>query len=160
MERSWLLESCDYQIFGAISKKSVAIEESPEFIVFDADWILGKVHLEGALYHAKRAYARQTHRVKNFENCILLYIGLSDQINEAKQRAGAKPETRRYCFIASPETEKEKLLARFCLQESDEVIEFTPAKARKIFTQEELESTPENNWQYLVLEKMALLDLL
>lgn len=156
MERNWLLESSDYKIFGATGER-ISIDENPEFLVFDADWILGRLHVEGAIYHARRTYGKR--RVKKLESCLILYLAFTDQINEATQRVFIKPETKRYCFIASPNIDKGTILDAFGLQESEEALAFSEEKARRIFTQEELESTPKSHWPYLALERMALLEI-
>ncbi|MCX8173873.1 MAG: KEOPS complex subunit Cgi121 [Thermoplasmata archaeon] len=163
MGRNWSSENSDYQIFGAEGKCENIVQRikeiAPGSVVFDADWILGRDHIEMALYHASRAYSRKIHRVNSFENCLLLYVGLSDQIYEAKQNAGVKPATEKFVFVCPEEIERSWFLKALNLRESEKVLEFTEAKARKIFTRQELEATPRNHWKFLVFERMALLNI-
>lgn len=163
MGRKFLSGGSNYQIFGAQGKCENILEKLREIaegaLVFDADWILGREHIEAALYHATRAYARKIHRVNTFENYVLLYVGLSNQIYEARGRAGVKENTTNFAFVVPEGIEKAVLLAELGLKENEEVIAFSEAKARKIFTEQELEATPVSHWKFLVYEKMALLDI-
>ncbi|MEM3395766.1 MAG: KEOPS complex subunit Cgi121 [Thermoplasmata archaeon] len=163
MEKKLLLEGLDYEIFGAEGKSKDIVpklkEISQRIIVFDADWVLGRVHIKFALFHARRAFEKKIHKVNTFENCVLLYVGLSSQIYEARRNAGVKPETRRFAIVSPRDIEKVRILNVLDLEEREEVIQFSEAKARRVFSQEELEATPIVKWQYLVLERMALLNL-
>lgn len=163
MERKFLSGGSNYQIFGAQGKCENILEKLREIaegaLVFDGDWILGREHIEVALYHAVRAYTRKIHRVNTFENYVLLYVGLSDQIHEAMERVGVKENTTNFAFVVPEGIEKTTLLAELGLRENEEAIEFTETKARKIFTQQELEATPVSRWKFLIYERMALLNL-
>ncbi|MEM4293585.1 MAG: KEOPS complex subunit Cgi121 [Thermoplasmata archaeon] len=154
---------CNYTIFGAEGERENILERLREVaegaLVFDADWILGREHIEVALYHATRAHARKIHKVNTFENCVFLYVGLSDQIYEARERVGVKPGTRHFAFVLPEGIEKESVLRELGLRENEEVLAFTEEKARKIFTKEELEATPVSRWKLLVYERIALLNI-
>lgn len=164
MERKLLSERFDYQIFGAEGVCKHIVEKineiAPGSLVFDANWILGKEHIVLALFHASRAFARRTHKIYTFENCVLLYVGLSHQIYEARRNVGVKPDTRKFAFVVPTKIKKSDFLAHLNLRENESVIAFSETKARKIFTSGELEATPKSHWPHLVFERMALLNIL
>ncbi|MGC9059684.1 MAG: KEOPS complex subunit Cgi121 [Thermoplasmata archaeon] len=152
-----------WMIFGATGKCPHLLvkirQRDKKILVFDADKVLGRMHMEIACYHAFNPNQKKNLKVKNVENIIFLYVALTDQIYEAMERVGIKPESERFAFIVLGSIDKERFLAEMGLVECEDVLAFTAEKAKNVFTKEELDATPESQWHLLVLERMALLGM-
>ena len=155
-------EDIEWYAFGAHGKpvglEHVLREHANSVFVFDADCVLGKLHVEVAVCNALRAFNRNK-KIRTLGAWLSMYIGLSDQISTAKELCGVKTETENFVFIVFGNLDRKEILEKTGLKEDNRVMEFTKEKAMRIFPADVLLSTPEQMWQYLVCEKIALLSI-
>ncbi len=139
--------------------------------LFNADFIFGKDHLYTAYKHAKRAFDQDKAIAKTLDMEILLYVAGEYQIKNALAKVGISENTTNLAFIlvGSGEIQEEKidnLLNALSsndlkLERDDDVLTGDKDVLTAFGISEiELEAIPEERWLELVLEKVALLDIL
>ncbi|MCD6512558.1 MAG: hypothetical protein J7K61_03030 [Thermoplasmata archaeon] len=158
----------DMAIVGARGSMDIdaAIKELKRYCricqIFDASVICGKDHVIAAYNHAKRAFENGDNITKSIEMEMLLYVAAKRQINEAIKFAGAKEKGEYVIFMYGVEQDKaEKIVASLGLEVDNAVITPTLEKIKKFgITEKELKTVDKSRYAELVLEKMALLDVL
>jgi len=68
--------------------------------LFDADAVYNSRHLESAIVHAERAFARETNTAKTLASEIFLYLTGERQVSRALEIAGLKPGLSRAVVLA------------------------------------------------------------
>ena len=140
----------------------VAGETGTRIVLFDAERMAGRTHVESALVHAERSWARGDPIARTFEMEALLYaagsrqtrIGLTFGLHEGENR----------CWIAvAPPNDRAWTLLLGLVQFEPEPDGFSPAHRRRLcdlfgVTQPELAVVGEERLPELVLERVALLD--
>lgn len=138
--------------------------------VFDSVMVYDKIHLISSTEHAIRSIKNFTNTTNSVEKEILLYSSGEKQIKLAIQKMGIKKNTKKFAFIFLPtkiESYKkfEKLIYNFIeqnkLERDDKVLQgdLNTLKNHGI-TEKEIFSVNKNNWFGLILEKVAMVDII
>jgi len=171
-----------YKIFGAkgdildaedfIKKIKEYAEKNKILIqVFNADLIYGEKHLISAFEHAKRAMEQKTNTTNSLEMEIFLYAAGERQLKNAIPKMGIKKGEGNlaFIFIDSIEGTQEKeldqivdeFLKQFRLIRDDKVLEGDIYTLKKFgLTKVEIETVTKNKYQDLILEKIAMVDII
>jgi len=137
----------------------------------DAELIYGKNHLISASKHAQRAFEQRKNLTNSLAMEILLYASGEKQIQKAIKKMGVKEGSGNIAFIFD-ETQGEKngkisdkiideILDTLDLIKDNKVLEGDRDTLRKFgITQKELKTVPENKYGDLILEKVAMVDII
>ena len=137
--------------------------------VFNAEMIYGKKHLISAVKHAKRAFERKKNTTNSLGMETLLYASGERQLKQAIPKMGIKKNNTKIALVFLQNTEKNKipkktidnLLKKLSLTQEDKVLEGNIETLKKFgITQKEIETVTEERYQDLVLEKIALVDII
>lgn len=129
--------------------------------VMDARYICGKEHLEVAAEKALRAREQGRMSARTLAGEILLYASGERQIKEAIRKMGVREDTTAVGVVVVGEVDIEEVIAAIGLTRDDSVLEASPAKLVAYgISKEELASVDPDRAVDLVLEKVALVDLL
>ncbi len=148
------------QIQSFSKKNNVVIQ------VFDADVIYGKNHLISAVEHAVRATERKTNTTNSLDKEILLYASGERQLKLAIPKMGVKKNGKNIAFVfisnkKSHDTLIGELLKTISLKRDDKVLEGDQEKLRKFgVTEKELETVTKAKYGDLILEKVAMVDII
>lgn len=156
----------------AISKLR-EIEEKHKLVlqVFDARLIYGENHLNSAVNRAERAVTMHTNLAKSFGMEIMLYASGERQISQAIEKMGVKHDTDSIGLIIYDRgkiysTEDLKKLCDEILNElefiRDDSVLVGDKKVLERFgiSGAELNAVPESHWPNLILERVALVDII
>jgi KEOPS complex subunit Cgi121 len=137
-----------------------AIRERGEVQLLDARLVCGRDHLVTAVEHAERAMREGTNVAKSLAVEFVLYASGERQINEAIAKMGIRDDTTEFA-IAMFGGDSARALETLDLTRDDTVLAASPAKLRSFgLTDEELATVPPDRQADLVLERVALVDLL
>ena len=139
-------------------KNNVAIQ------VFNADLIYGEKHLISAYVHAKRAMKHKTNTTNSLEMEILLYAAGERQLKLAIPKMGVKKGNSNLAIvIVKSKSDKivHDLLSEFDLKRDDKVLEGNGNTLKKFgLNQKEIDTVTKAKYQDLILEKVALVDII
>jgi KEOPS complex subunit Cgi121 len=138
--------------------------------VFDANFIYGSEHISSALDHAKRAFENNKATATTLGMEILLYASGEYQIKNAIAKLGIKENTDQIAVLIYDENNKIKkelddlinnILQEIKFTRDDDVLlgDISTLESFGI-SKEELSAVPEDKWLDLVLEKVALVDII
>jgi len=139
---------------------------------FDATAIYGKDHLISATTHALRAFEQGRNSTNSLALEILLYAAGERQIQKALKKIGVKKGKQQIAFIFMNEmTQKKnkrideavikKFLGMFHLTSDDKVLKGDRNTLKRFgVTDQELSTIPESKYGDLILEKVALVDVI
>ncbi|KYK25004.1 hypothetical protein AYK25_05580 [Thermoplasmatales archaeon SM1-50] len=139
---------------------------------FNANMIYSSDHLISATTHAKRAFQQGTHATGSLALEILLYAAAERQIQKAIKKIGIRKGKQNIAFVLTDyldnnipinidETVKEKLLAVVHLSSDDTVIQGDRMTLKRFgITEKELSTVPKKRYGDLILEKIALVDII
>jgi len=135
-----------------------------EIALFNADLVFGPEHLMSAYEHADRAFKSNTNIAKTLATEMLLYASGQRQISKAIDKIGVGKRTKNVAivFIGKPtKTQISNLLSDLDLKRNDDVL-LPNDKYLEAFgiTKKELSTVSKGERTKLVLEKVALVDLL
>jgi KEOPS complex subunit Cgi121 len=145
--------------------RAIADTTGSRIICFDADKLAGRAHAEAALCHARRSFAAGEAISHTFEMEALLYAAGSRQCSTAITFGLHKGGNHLYvCCCPAPEGIWGLLSAHLEFR-TDPGDDLSPAKAARLrdlfaISSEELAATGEKRLQDLVLERVALLDVI
>lgn len=138
----------------------------------NADAVYGKEHLLSAAEHALRSWAQGTNATNSLALEILLYAAGERQIQKAIKKMGVKTGRQSVAFILV-DTKKHKrnrkaydsmvdrLLCAFHMTSDDRVIEGNSDTLKHFgITDQELRTVPKGKYGDLILEKVAMVDVL
>jgi len=133
----------------------------------DADAVCGLPHLLSALAHAHRAFERGNNLARTLEVEWALCAAGVRQVGPALERVGVRRGTTRFAMLVTYEGEPvladdaaAALMRAAGLRPDEGALEFRPAALRRLGVSDaELAAVPEDRWQGLALERVALLDL-
>lgn len=133
----------------------------------DADAVCGLAHLLSALAHAHRAFERGKNLARTLEVEWALCAAGVRQVGPALERVGVRRGTTRFAMLVTYEGEPvladdaaAALMRAAGLRPDEGALEFRPAALRRLGVSDaELAAVPEDRWQGLALERVALLDL-
>lgn len=131
-------------------------------MLFDARGIAGEAHLLSAWAHLGRSRARGEARLRDRGAELALWVAGDDQLPRALGKVGIGAETSEFVLVLEKPRVAETLLSAFGLVEDPTVYPRAP-------TAETLERlgvgavergiVPSGQWEGLVLERVALLEL-
>jgi len=139
---------------------------------FDATGIYGKEHLISATIHAQRAFEQGRNSTNSLGLEILLYAAGERQIQKAIKNLGVKKGKQQIAFILTNDMAQKtnrrikkavikRLLEMFHLISDDTVLEGNRNTLKRFgITSQELSTLPESNYGNLILEKIALVDVI
>lgn len=130
----------------------------------DADVIYGKDHLVSALQHAKRAFEQGKNATKSLAMEILLYASGERQIQKSILKVGVKTGQRNIAFVFDGNLSDdivETILETLDISRDDKVLEGNIDTLKRFgFTQQEIETVPESHYGHLILERIAMVDVI
>lgn len=136
-------------------------ERDCEAQVMDAGLVFGTTHILSAFEHAQRAFDEGRNSSRTLATEVLLYASGERQISESIEKMGIKDGTTEYCIVLMGEADIEGLIQHLGLKEDDSVLEGDISKLRAFgISQKEMDTLPEENVFDLVLERVAMVDLL
>lgn len=135
---------------------------------FDAKVIFGKNHLISAYEHAKRAMDRKTNSTNSLEMETLLYTSGERQLKLAIPKMGIKKGSSfiALIFITKPPSKiSDQLISRFLkefsLKREDNVLEGDENTLKEFgITENELKTVTKAKYGELILEKVAMVDII
>jgi KEOPS complex subunit Cgi121 len=130
----------------------------------DADVVYGNDHLVSALQHAKRAFEQGRNATNSLAMEILLYASGERQIQKSIQKVGIKTGQRNIAFVFDGNISNdlvEKILKTLNISRDDTVLEGSTDTLRRFgITQLEIKTVPESNYGHLILERIAMVDVI
>jgi KEOPS complex subunit Cgi121 len=138
----------------------------------DAQVVYGKDHLISAAAHAQRAFEQKANSTNSLALEILLYASGERQIQKAILKMGMKKGKQNIAFVIMDETKRkadrktyatviDKLLNMFHLTRDDKVLEGDRDTLKRFgLTDQELRTVPESKYNDLILEKVAMIDVI
>ncbi len=128
---------------------------------FDADMVFGEDHILSALEHAERAFHRGSNVASDLMVEVLVYAAGERQISRAMEKMGLKEGAERLVLLAVDEGDVDALLAEVSLVRDDSLVEGNPDHLHAYgITETELKTVPPEKAMDLVLERVALVDIL
>jgi len=139
---------------------------------FDATVIYGKDHLISATTHAQRAFEQGRNATNSLALEILLYAAGERQIQKAIPKIGVKKGKQEIAFVLTNDTTLKtkshietalikKLLREFDLTSDESVLKGNRDTLKRFgITEKEISTVPESNYGDLILEKVALVDVI
>ena len=142
--------------------------------VVDADLVYGFNHLYSAAQHAIRAVRRGTNSMKSLAMEILLYAAGERQIKNAIEKIGVKDNSKGFVFVIVDDVadikdargkisdeEVNKMLEELHLFRDDSVLKGDKKVLERFgISKNELDTVGEGRYEKLVLEKVAMVDIL
>jgi len=104
---------------------------SPELQAYDADAIIGKLHLISAWERAQRAFKEGRASCSRIELETLCYAAGERQISVAIERVGIKDTTKRIALLGPAEA-IERAEKEMGLQRDDAALEASPEKLKRL----------------------------
>jgi KEOPS complex subunit Cgi121 len=139
---------------------------------FDAQVVYGVDHLLSAIQHAQRAFYHGTNATNSLPLEILLYAAGERQIHKAIKKLGVKQGKQQIAFILVDERKRnmnaktdddviKRLLRLFHLTHDDTILEGNRDTLKRFgITDQEIRTLPENKYGDLILEKVAMVDII
>jgi len=152
-----------------LKKITKIIEDNDILIqVFDAELIYGKNHLISSFEHAKRAMDRKTNTTNSLEMETLLYSSGERQLKLAIPKMGVKKGSVSIALIficKSQSNITDKLVSDFLeelfLNRDDSVLEGDEDTLKKFgITENEMKTVTKEKYGDLILEKVAMVDII
>ena len=138
-------------------------QESPALVaLFDADAIAGERHLLSAWAHLGRSRGRGEARLRDRGAELALYVAGDDQLPRALAKVGVTDTSERLVLVAERPHDPSGLLVRFGLVADPSAYPrpVTSALLERLgITEAERRAVPAAQWEGLVLERVALVDL-
>lgn len=136
-------------------------ERDCEAQMMDAGLVFGTTHILSASEHAQRAFDEGRNSSRTLATEVLLYASGERQISESIDKMGIKDGTTEFCIVLLGEADIEGLVHDLGLKEDDSVLKGDISKLRAFgISQKEMDTLPEENVFDLVLERVAMVDLL
>lgn len=151
----------------------ISRERGIEIVVVDAGYVCGKDHIVSAYRHAVRAFEEGRNSMKKFSMELLLYISGERQIKNAIRKIGIKDGIENVVFIFMDASDYENLKGKISEGEASKIVEkigfridndvLKPSreKLRAMgFGDEEIETVSKDKYSDLILEKVAMVDVI
>lgn len=136
--------------------------EATLLALLDARSVLGPRHLLSAWAHLGRARGRGQARLRDRGAEFLLFVAGDDQLPRALVKVGVQADTEEFVLAGERPRQPEPLLEAFGLVGAPEVYPRPPTEAlldRLGILPAERAILPSAQWEGLVLERVALLEL-
>jgi len=139
---------------------------------FNAELIYGKNHLISAVHHAQRAFEQANNSTNTLAMEILLYAAGERQIKKAIEKLGVKKGKISIAFVVMKKIQNiknenisssivDKILQTFHLSRDDKILEGDIDTLRRFgITQNELSTLLEELYGDIILEKVAMVDII
>ena len=132
-----------------------------EIQLLDARLVCGRDHLLAAYEHAERAMREGTNVAKTLAVEFVLYAAGERQISDAIRKVGVRDDTEEFALVTFGGGDPDEALRALDLSRDDRVLEPSRQKLQAFgITEAELRSVPPAQTSDLVLERVALVDLL
>lgn len=131
--------------------------------VFNADMIYGKKHIISAEKHAKRAMMRKTNSTNSIEMEILLYASGDRQLKNAILKMGIKKGDANIAFFIDKKSDiiEKIILKKLSLEKDDKLLKGDIDTLEKFgLTNDEIATVNKDKYQDLILEKVAMVDII
>lgn len=160
------VESFIAQVLSFSKKENLVVQ------AFDATAVYSPDHLISATEHAKRTFQQGTNATNSLALEILLYASGERQIEKALKKMGVKKDQQRITFVLTDDVNgkmnescggalKTKLLRALHLQSDETAIRGNKETLQRFgITEKELSTIPESLYGDLILEKIALVDVM
>ena len=147
-------------------------EEHLVIQAFDATVIYSKDHLISAATHAKRAFLQGTNATNSLSLEILLYAAGERQIQKAIKKVGVKKGEQQIVFLITDSADQKgkksidkavirRILKTFQLTTDEQELKADRETLKRFgITEIELSTIPEEKYGDLILEKIALVDVI
>ena len=165
-----------YKIIGAkgyipnidkfLEKINIFCEKNSFIIqVFNAEIIFDKKHIISAYKHAKRAFKQKTNTTNSLAMEILLYVSGERQLKLAIPKIGIKKGKIDIAFIfigkKIPNKLINDLLQKLLLKRDDKILQGDINTLKKFgLTELEIKTISKDKYGDLILEKIALVDII
>ena len=158
--------ACVVEILGAYGPawnpeaRLAVVPSLGDIQLLDARLVCGRDHLVAAAEHAERAMREGTAVANSLSVELVVYASGERQINEAIAKMGIRDDTTEFAVVHFGGDFVQALEA-LRLTRDDAVLSVTPAKLRSFgLTEAELSTVPPERHAALVLERVALVDVL
>lgn len=132
-----------------------------EVQLLDARTVCGRDHLVSAAEHAERAIREGTNVAKSLAVEFVVYASGERQIADALAKVGIRNDTREFAVVLFGGGDPDEVLKELALTRDDSVLESSREKLEAFgITDAEIESLRPDRVNDLVLERVALVDLL
>ncbi len=138
--------------------------------VFNAERICGKAHLHSAVLHGLRASDQGTLSTHSLSMEILLYASGERQVKTALKKMGIVKGENKIALVCIDLGKRSKTFLRDCLKQlfdefqiiqDSSVLNFSDDKLHSFgITDEELKTVKKQNRSNIILEKIALVDII
>ncbi|MHB1434797.1 MAG: KEOPS complex subunit Cgi121 [Thermoplasmata archaeon] len=142
--------------------RAIAREGESLVAVVDAEAVAGERHLLSAWAHLGRARSRGEARLRDRGAEFLIYLAGDDQLPRAVKKVGITESTRSFVVAAERPRELPALLEQLGLVTHPSAYPRAPTEAtldRLEISAEDRRTVPAAQWEGLVLERVALVDL-
>ena len=141
--------------------KSLASESGVDILLMDADMVFGKVHIDTAIEHADRAFERRSNVAGTRMMEIMLYSSGERQLSTAIKKMGVGRGTRRLAVVVSDAKRLDEVVMALGARRDDGVLDGRPGNLSRFgVSKKAIESVGKGKAMELVLEKVAMVDLL
>ncbi|MFO7676978.1 MAG: KEOPS complex subunit Cgi121 [Thermoplasmatota archaeon] len=152
-----------FQQINEFSKKHNVIIQ-----IVNADYIYGKDHIISAFLHTQRSFLQNTNSLDDVSLELLLYISGERQISKAIEKVGITSEYQRFAIILIPQQKHltsqrviQQLLTMFKFTRDDTILDGDKNTLQRFgITIEELSTIPNEDYGDIILEKVALVDVI
>ncbi len=135
--------------------------EGSEAQILDAGMVFGRSHILSAYEHAKRAFDEERNSSKSFVNEVVLYASGERQISAAIKKMGIKKSSEEFCILIVGDLDLKGLEKHMGFERDDSVLEGNADNLRTFgISKKEIGTVPEDRVFDLVLERVAMVDLL
>jgi len=158
------------QDINSFLKKIITLSNRYDMViqVVNADFVYGKDHLFSAVEHTIRSFTQRMNSLNSLSLEMLLYASGERQIQKAIENIGIKKRNQKIAFIFIKENnrkisddEVEHVLSSLNLKRDDKVLEGDVDTLKRFgITEDELSTIPESKYGDLLLEKVALVDII
>ncbi len=138
-----------------------------ELQIINAAYVYGKDHLQSAVTHAQRAFKQKRNSCKTLAMEIMLYASGERQIQKALPKIGIAQTTKEFAIIILHKKKidinklKKEIADTTNLLFTDAVLGGSKETINRWgFTQKEMQTVPEYKYGDLILEKVALVDVI
>ena len=133
--------------------------------VFDANVIYGESHLTSAVMHAQRAMEEKRNTTNSLEMEILLYASGERQLKLAIPKMGVKKNQKDVALVILGDNLSDKKLGEmfkyFSLERDDETLKGNKDTLKKFgISDKEIATVTEDKYSHLILEKVAMVDII
>lgn len=137
--------------------------------LFNADMIFAKDHLFSATIHAVRSKEENRMTTNSLEMELFLYASGERQLKIAIPKIGVKRGVNKIACVVIPRSSQsplsddlmDNLFSEMQIKRDDKLLRGTDNVLERFgFTKEELSTIPKNDYGKLILEKIALIDII